>query len=1051
MDLANLAEYLKSTEFSLFLGAGCSVPGGGPTSKELLDNIRQKYAEVGEEGDFFNAFDVILPDDTERAATEEFLRSVLMSVTPNEDHRYLFSLPLRAVITTNYDHIPDLIDTTLDKNRTIITLVGPKPKVDIRKEDHLYCFKLLGDIAFFYPHEGHMILTNTDRRRAYSRQAEFFRLFGDLARSGIVVYLGYSFEDELVFDILSDMLFETKNFPHRGFAIIPNKPSEQVLQGLKKCNIEWVEGTLEKFVVECKRTFGEIPKSCSVSIYPIKVHGKIIDLDRATFSNIRGKMKIAHQGLFSSNYADPKSFFEGKDQSFVPFQKGWDFPRNWKLEYCQDKLDPRKLANIQKLVDSRSMTGNPADNLVYVLTGAAGSGKSTVARRIAYEWYLKGNPVFFLEPTNVFLDATAIENLLDEIWAKYRKQEKPDEVLKELRHLIICDNGSLVLSQIGQLADHLMSTGKPVDILIVDRSSELPIDLLKEEAEVDAIMILRDTISSDERKAFLEHFERMGVLPDLSALRYNLDDPRINTSFFALMYTAIREVQTSIQDIIVREFESKNPEIQRLYATVSLIQSFGLAPYYTIMTKTSGLDFESISAMMKSGPLKEVLNFNDEEQAFEANHRIVADIIRKHVFSTTDLLKNGLSTVISVVTDGNIAEMTLLHKMLIDCSEIGSQLSPTQIEDLFNAAIGRIRTRPLLLHLARWQLRLKRYDECRISLAEAHRTHHPSFPEAQHHIFDAEGRLELTIGREALSKRDEEKAWTHLEEAEGAFIRAKVDPIATPHPYFGLSQTYAEMAKLQKDRPSTMTALILALNNLQELKNNSPEWFSLTHPLELEMTIFAKLKGSGFNEVDAASLFERAHNANGYAFLAGEKAESGDLKEALRLVDEGLKRDKRSIWLIRTRVELLKKLCPEDLDEMYDTLTMYRQVSDRTYDLQLAFELAKLQFVSEEWEPSKSTFSELKSKSKGYRNRLIPSPRDRWLENGKPKVFLGVIARPPTIEEWGELRSTVPPIPVLIPVDHKQMGYERWSKDERVAFEIVFNMVGPQASNVKER
>lgn len=1046
MNLSDLVAYIRNREFSLFIGSGASVPGGGPTGSQLLDEVQRKYSGTKEK-DFFATFDIILKEEKERAAVEDFLRALLASITPNVEHRYLFSLPWRAVATTNYDRIPDLIDTTLDGNRTIETLIGLEPRVDIRREDHLYCFKLFGDVSFSYPQQGHMVLKNADRRRAYTRQANFFSLFRDLAKSGIVVYIGYSFEDELVFDILEDLLFEAKTFPHRGFAIIPKKPSEKVLQKLRKCNIEWIEGTLEKSVVEFKKVFGEIPKSCSISTHPIKVHGKMIELDRTTFSNVRGKLKVVHQGLYQSECEDAKLFLEGKDQSFVPFQKGWDFPRRWRLEYHNDRAPPANLENVETLVESRSRRGNPADNLIYALTGTAGSGKSIVARKIAHEWYTHENPVLFLDTTNVFLDTTAIEALLDEIWNKYRRQLRKDENVEEIRYLAICDNGSLILSQIKQLADQLTSAGKPVDILVVDRSSELSTDTLKD-IGTDAILTLTDTITPEESRKFVEHFDNLKVLPDLSALSYNLTNPEINTSFFALLYTSIREVQASLRDIVIKEFESKPPEIKRLYSLVSLIQSFGLTPYHTIATKTGILDFDQIATMIRSGPLRGVLNFNDEEKSIEANHRIIADIIRKHVFSTNDLLVRALSNVISVTTEGNIAEMTLVHKMLIDCAEIRSQLADDQLEELFDNAIKRMKTRPLLLHLARTQLRRKRYPDCRISLDQARRTQHPSFPEALHHVFDVEGRLELSMGRETMST-DEETAWSHFEKAEGAFIQARIDPIATPHPYLGLSQTYAEMARLQKDRESAINILLLSLNVLQELKNNSPEWFTLSRPLELERSIFTHISGLGFGEADAAAVFERSHNANGYAFLAETKIEAGDDKEALRLVDEGLKRDKQSVWLIRTRVSLLKKLFPEDLDEMYDTLMQYQKGS--SFDLQLAFELAKLQFIKQEWALSNVTFGELRQKSRGYRNRLIPSPRDRWFEKGKPKKLSGIIVKPPTVEEWGELRSNDPPIPSLIRVEHRFIKYERYVRRDKVWFEIVFNMTGPQASEVTQR
>lgn len=335
MDIPTLLNTIKNAEFSLFLGAGASVPGGGPTSSQLLDTIRRKYPEIEEEDDFFQALNVILPDDSRRKEVEDYLKYIFSSITPSSDHHYLFSMPWKAVITTNYDRIPDLTPTTLDGSRTIHTLVEPYPKTDYRVDEHLYCFKIFGDMSISYRNEGHMVLTDKDRRRTYARQANFFELFGDFARSGNIIYLGYSFKDELVFDVLEDMLHELKGFPHKGYAITPEKPSDSFLQKMNNLNIEWISGTLEEFVKEARKVFGEIPKSCTISIYPIKIHEKIIDLERSTYSNIRGKVRIVHQGLFTSLNDNPRLFLECKDQSFIPFQKKWDFPRKWKLAYSK--------------------------------------------------------------------------------------------------------------------------------------------------------------------------------------------------------------------------------------------------------------------------------------------------------------------------------------------------------------------------------------------------------------------------------------------------------------------------------------------------------------------------------------------------------------------------------------------------------------------------------------------------------------------------------------------------------------------------------------------
>jgi hypothetical protein len=1046
VNISELISYLKNREFSLFLGAGASIPGGGPTNAKLINGIKAKYTIAAGESDFFKVFDKILKDEKERPEVEDFLRSILVSITPNNDNRYLLSLPWKAVITTNYDRIPDLVDTTMDNNRTIQTLVAEDPQVNTRKEDHLYCFKVFGDMSYSYPQEGYMVLKNSDRRRAYTRQANFFSLFRDLAKSGIVVYLGYSFGDELVFDLLDDLLFQARTFPHKGFAIIPTVPDQETIKKLNDHHIDWIQGSMQEFVSECKKVFGEVPQSCSISLNPLKVHGKIIELERTTFSNIRGQVSMINQGSYFSEYDTPRMFLEGKDRSFVPFQKRWDFPRNWKVGYCSSRIQSSSIENLQKLIEYRSKKGNPKDNIIIALLGAAGSGKSIVAKRIAHEWYTSGgNPVLFVDPSNPYIDSTAIANLFDEIWKKYKKLLVENEDLEEIRYLIVCDNASLVISQIKQLANDLTSAGKPVDILLVDRISELPEKKLRE-IGTDAIITLRDTVTPEESKNFVAHFEPLQVLPDLSALSYSIKNPEINESFFALMYTCIREVQVPLKEIVIEEFRRKPSDAKNLYSLVSLIQSFGLTPHDTIATKTSDLDFETISEMVESGQLRGVLNIDKENHSLETNHRIIADIIKKHVFSTPDLLKKGLSNVISVVTEGNIPEMALVEKMLIECSSVREQLPLESVEDLFTVATKRMKTRPLYLHQAMVQLGLKKYDACRQSLDIARKTQHPSFPEAIHHVFDVEGRLELSLAREVLLT-DEIKAWEHLLRAEGAFTQAQ-DPISSPHSVFGLSQTYRHMASLQKTRDISLNLLLLSLDNLQKVKNNSPDWFILWGPINLEREIFKQISGLGFGETDAAAIFERNHNANGYVFLSELKIGT-DWKEALRLINEGLKRDSQSIWLLRNKVMLLKDYCSEDFDELYDTLAQYK--NGPNYDLRMAFELAKIEFMEGEYGKADEDFQKLRLKSKGYRDRLIPSSRDRWMEKSTPKIFKGIIVKAPTFEEWGLLRSNDPSIPRLIPVHYRFIQFERCAKNQRVSFEIVFNMVGPQASEVKSR
>lgn len=666
---------------------------------------------------------------------------------------------------------------------------------------------------------------------------------------------------------------------------------------------------------------------------------------------------------------------------------------------------------------------------------------------------MNGNPVIFLEPTSTFLDKTALESLLDEIWSKYRQALVKNEHPKEIRYLIICDNGSLLLSEINQLSSELMSAGKPVDILVIDRSSELSAKVL-EDIGFDAVFSLDDTVTSEERSSFIEHFHKIDVFKDISVVRANIDNPKINTSFFALMYTTIREAQISLRDIIINEYKSKPPDIQRIYSLASMIQSFGLEPCFSLLTKTCKMSFDNLIDLLNTGPLVDVLYYDNYEESIKASHRIIADIIREFAFSTKDLLRTGLSRIASVVTDGNATEMTIIQKLLISCEELRRNLDSEQLENLYNITLNKIKTRPLFLHLARIQLEQKKFKECRNSLKLAADTKHQLFPEPMSHVFDVQGRLELAIANDYLSKKDETNAWLNLEKAESSFKQAQTEPInVNPHPYLGLAQTYNMMAVLQSDRNTSFRFCILSLNILDRLRINAPEGFSLNVTYDLERKLFMDLIRIGFNEDDAKYLYDVSKNADGYAFLAEKESDEGRFKDALVLVNKGLVLNS-SIWLIRTKVNLLKRLSPEALDELSETLSLYQPLREQFFDIQLMFELTKIRFMKGYWIASKRIFDELSRKSKGYSLRLIPgSMADRWFEKGRPKELTGIVEKipVPTYEQWGEIVSIEPEIPYPIPVRYRDMQYERYNRKDIVTFEIVFNMTGPQASNVKQK
>lgn len=515
---------------SLFYGAGVCMGCGGPSGDQLFHNIKQQYPN-GTSQNFFDYMNEIIDfDNKNRNEIESLIKKNLLSISPLDTHHYLFSLPWKAIVTTNYDRLPNLILKTMDGRRLVVPVVDPDihSQIDPSKPDLLFCFKMLGDIDYTFPNGGWMILSSNDLRVTFARRSLFFKMFHSLASTGHIIYLGYSFKDNLVFDLLKEMSYILKTLPWKGFAIMPESPNVAILKKMQDFGITWVKGSTEEFIEQAKATFGATPTSAISIVNSFSVHNFSMQLDRATVDNTWRKFKVFDSTLLEPFSKEPKYFFEGVDKSFYPFVANWDFPRKLKMVWENQQNPEARYFDLNTFVKKRTQDGNSSHNIISSLTGSAGSGKTTVTKRIAFDWYRGGNPVIFIEPALV-IDRLSLDGLLDEIWDKYRSEVAHINQLnpKPLRFLIIVDECSFPIEQLIELKSHLQSIGKPVDILLATRTSDIPMTRIIHSG-VDIVLSIDDTLAIEEWPDFRSHFEELKVIDSPEMLSSNLSDPTIN-------------------------------------------------------------------------------------------------------------------------------------------------------------------------------------------------------------------------------------------------------------------------------------------------------------------------------------------------------------------------------------------------------------------------------------------------------------------------------------------------------------------------------------------
>lgn len=190
--IREFSKELREENAAVFAGAGLSVPSGAVDWKGLLKELAEDLGlDVDREHDLVRLAQFHVNDKAgnrdsiHRALLDKFAKTV----TPNQNHQKLASLPISTYWTTNYD---TLIEDSLKAAGKVVDvkheteqLTQTKPRRDA------VVYKMHGDID----HPTKAVITREDYERYHKTRKEFLRaLSGDLV-SKRFLFIGCGFSD----------------------------------------------------------------------------------------------------------------------------------------------------------------------------------------------------------------------------------------------------------------------------------------------------------------------------------------------------------------------------------------------------------------------------------------------------------------------------------------------------------------------------------------------------------------------------------------------------------------------------------------------------------------------------------------------------------------------------------------------------------------------------------------------------------------------------------------------------------------------------------------
>jgi hypothetical protein len=216
--------HIDAGNAAVFAGAGLSVPAGFVNWRDLLRDIADELdLDVDRETDLVSLaqFHVNKYAGNRHALNQAVIEALSADNPPTENHKLLARLPITTWWTTNYD---TLIETALrDAGKVVDVKSDVQQLANTRPRRDAIVYKMHGDVE--RPNDA--VVTRDDYERYTLERGPFINaLAGDLV-SKTFLFVGFSFTDPNLDQVLARVRISFANNQRRHFAIFKTRSKEQ--------------------------------------------------------------------------------------------------------------------------------------------------------------------------------------------------------------------------------------------------------------------------------------------------------------------------------------------------------------------------------------------------------------------------------------------------------------------------------------------------------------------------------------------------------------------------------------------------------------------------------------------------------------------------------------------------------------------------------------------------------------------------------------------------------------------------------------------------------
>lgn len=612
-----LINQIKEGNVVLFLGSGATKgaihPEGkdSPTGQELADLIAKQFLGDDYLGMRLESISEYAISESSMFNVQKFIYDIFSKYEPSESHLLIPSIRWKAIATTNYDLIVEkAYGLSSERVQSLVKFIKDGETVDekIKTPNDMQFFKLHGCINEINDPKIPLILTIDQYITHKKNRERLFSKVKELAGDFSFLFIGHSLEDSDIRAILLELDNEITN-RQRSYIVIPSaKDAQKRLWEGKKTTI--IEAKLDEFMKQIKSDLdGHDFKKSDIDIDKLKEDPFFSKIDIETrkpsellINFIKNDIDFVSSQIAIDN-TNLGLFYKGIFANWSPIAYNLDIEREIKdgilteifLNHGDDDISVK----------------------LYLIKGHAGTGKSVLNKRIAWDAAtLFEKNCFYLKP-----NAILRYDVIEELYSFFKD-----------RIYLFLDNANQNETEIANLLTISRRNEIPLTLIVTERTNIWNVECTRLKPYLSQSYNLKYlTISEIEQLIIkLDKNDSLGVLKGKSKeIQIQAFEEKAGRELLVALYEATQG--KSFQDIVLNEYnEIPDESAKPLYLTVCLMHSIGSSTRAGLLNRVHNVNYSDFKDTFFQ-PLENLIitrrDYNINDYVYESRHKLIAEFV----------------------------------------------------------------------------------------------------------------------------------------------------------------------------------------------------------------------------------------------------------------------------------------------------------------------------------------------------------------------------------------------------------------------------------------